>query len=257
VFLFEDYDIKLDTDVIGRNFIYCDEAESTNSVLLDKSGNYVDGTVLFAERQLAGRGRKDRKWYSTRNMNLTFSIYLKRKFIPETVHILNFGAALAVAFSLENLYQLKINLKWPNDVLVGNKKIAGILLESVSSGSKIEEFVIGIGLNANQISFQGDYNNFEPSSIKLLTDIDVDRERLLAEILNQYEEILDRAEADPSSVMNDWKNRCRMLGERVFISDDASGKAGIFEDLDEQGCILLRKEDRSIEKVSFGDIVQV
>jgi len=251
---FDAFDLKLDTDIIGRNFIYCEEIDSTNNYLMDsKAKNDQHGTVVFAERQSAGKGRKDRKWYSSKDQNLTFSILLRQRFNEKNINIINLGTAVSLAMSLENLYQLRVNLKWPNDILISDKKVAGILLESSSSGNKIDKVVIGIGINVNQTSFQGAYN-ITPTSVKLETGTEIDRERLLAEILNNFEEILKRIEINPNDVLNDWRNRCRMIGERVLISDDNMELTGIFDDIDEQGFILLKTDDRKIKKIHFGDV---
>lgn len=254
MFLFENFDIKLDTESIGRNFIYCEEVESTNKVLLEDKDEYKShGTVILAEKQTGGRGRKDRKWFSSKDQNLTYSILLRNKINKRSVNLINFGAALSVAYSLENLFQLKVNLKWPNDILIGHEKIAGILLESVSKGSQIDRLVVGIGLNVNQTLFQGAYNIL-PTSIKRETGIDVDRERLFSDLLNNFEEVLGRVYTDPEGILNDWRARCRMLGEKVIVQDDSFEKKGIFEDVDEEGFLLLKGEDNKIEKIHFGDV---
>jgi BirA family biotin operon repressor/biotin-[acetyl-CoA-carboxylase] ligase len=212
--------------------------------------------VLLAEKQTNGRGRKDRKWYSLDDQNLTFSILLKRKFKGNQVNIVNFSTSLAVAVTLENLFQLRVSLKWPNDVLVDGKKIAGILLDSVSKGSTIEKVVTGIGLNVNQSGFQGQYV-IPPTSIKIEApqeeQLDISRERLLSELLNNFEEIYLRGEERPQSVMDDWKQRCKMLGEKVTIEDTDVSLTGIFEDVDENGFLLLNVKDK-IEKIHFGDV---
>lgn len=254
MFAFEDFDLKLDTDIIGRNFLYLEEVESTNDFLTDPKNNLnTDGTVVFAERQLNGKGRKDRKWYSAKDQNLTFSILLKRKFNEKKLNIINLGTSLAVALSLENLFQLKVNLKWPNDLLVNNEKIAGILLESSTHGNKIEKLVIGIGLNVNQTTFQGKFM-IPPTSIKKITNQEVSRERLLSEILNNFEAVLERVDKEPQQVLSDWKSRCRMLGEKVIIQDDNFSLSGIFDDLDEEGFLILKSDHNKFERIHFGDV---
>jgi len=254
LFNFESFDSKVDTEIIGRNFIYSEEVESTNSFLLNKANKFnSDGTILLAEKQTKGRGRKERVWYSAKGQNLTFSILLtSKKYLGKKFNLLNFTTSLSVAFALENLYQLKTELKWPNDVLVNGKKICGILLESTSQGNKIERVVIGVGLNVNQGLFQGNFN-LEPTSVKLELGESVDREKLLAELLNTFEELIQKIDTNPDEIMKDWKDRCNLIGEKISVTEDGTTKYGIFDDLDEEGFLLLKTKNK-IEKIHFGDV---
>lgn len=254
MFNIEAFDIKLNTEFIGRNFIYADEIVSTNTLLLDKKNNYnSNGTVLLAEKQTKGRGRKDRVWYSAPESNLTFSILLtKDRLLFNSINFLNFAASLSVATAIENLYQLKTSLKWPNDVLINSKKTSGILIESISQGSKIERVVIGIGVNVNQNSFQGTFN-YPPTSIRNELGHNVDREKLMAEILNNFETLIEKIKVDKKELLKDWKLRCDMIGEKISILENDKEMFGIFDDIDDEGFLLLKTKDK-IEKIHFGDI---
>lgn len=248
------FDIKLNTDYIGRNFIYADEVSSTNTLLMDKKSGYnVNGTVMLAEKQTKGKGRKDRVWQSEPNSNLTFSILLtKEELLFKKPNLINFAAALSIANSIENLYQLKTELKWPNDVLIDGKKISGILLESASQGSTIERLVIGIGINVNQNSLQGIFN-YPPSSIRIELGRIVEREKLLAEFLNNFEALLEKIKNDKGDIIEDWKAKCRMIGEKISIIENEKEKFGIFYDVDEEGFLILKTKD-GLEKIHFGDV---
>ena len=250
----EDFDIKLCTDVIGRNFVYTEEIESTNKGLLNSKEFDKDGTVLLAEYQTAGKGRKARIWYSNSGQNLTFSILVKKDFQENELNIINLGAALSVAISLENLYQLSTNLKWPNDVLINEKKIAGILIETTISGSNIDKAVIGIGINVNQHSFtNANEYHFPPTSVKNEFGKEISRERVLSEILNNFEIIMQRIEDEPQKVLEDWKSRSRFLGENIRIVEEGVTKFGKFLDLDENGFLILQKGNET-ETIHFGDV---
>jgi BirA family biotin operon repressor/biotin-[acetyl-CoA-carboxylase] ligase len=254
LFTFKDFDIKLDTELIGRNFIYCEEIDSTNGFLMDAKNNTdIDGTVVFAERQFHGKGRMDKKWYSTKEQNLTFSVLLKKKINEKNINIINLGAAVAIAISLENLFQLKVNLKWPNDVLVNGNKIAGILVESSIQGNKVDKLVVGIGLNVNQTLFQGNFST-PPTSIKIETGTEVNRELLFGEILNNFEEVLNRIYISPETVLDDWRARCRMIGEKIIIEEESNSKTGVFDDIDEQGFLVLRTDNNTFEKIHLGSV---
>ncbi len=254
MFNIENFDIKLNTEYIGRTFVYAEELSSTNTFLMDKQNGYNEsGTVVLAEKQTSGKGRKDRVWCSAPDSNLTFSILLtKDKFLTSNSSLINFAASLSVAFSIENLYQLKTELKWPNDVLLEGKKTSGILIEATSQGNKIERFVIGIGINVNQPSFQGTFN-YPPTSIRNELGRNVEREKLLAEILNNFELLLEMIKKNKSEVINDWKSKCKMIGERISIVENDSEKFGIFYDIDEEGFLLLKTKD-GIEKIHYGDV---
>ena len=254
MFNIETFDIKLDTEFIGRNFIYCEEVDSTNSVLFDKSNKFnQNGTVLLAEKQTKGKGRKDRVWYSAKDQNLTFSILLNsKKYLSVNPNLINFGTSLAIALSIENLYQLRVNLKWPNDVFLNGKKAAGILLETSSRGNKLEKIVIGIGLNVNQTFFQGSFN-IPPTSIKAELNQVVEREKTLAEILNNFEEIIEKVENESKWILNDWRAHCNLIGDKISVTEGDTVKYGIFEDIDDDGYLLL-KSDKKIEKIHFGDV---
>lgn len=250
----ENFDIKLNTEYLGRSFIYADEVISTNTILMEKQNGYnTNGTVFFAEKQTKGRGRKDRVWYSSPDSNLTFSIlFVKDKVLFQNLNIINFAVSLSVALSIENLYQLRTHLKWPNDVLINSKKTSGILIESSSQGSKIDRVVVGIGINVNQNSFQGIFN-YPPTSIRNELGRNVERERLLAEVLNNLEVQIERIKTDKIELLNDWKSKCDMIGERISIIEDEKEIFGIFDDIDENGFLLLKTKDK-IEKIHYGDV---
>ena len=254
MFNLEKFDIKLETDFIGRNFIYADEIGSTNSELLAGKQQYKkSGTVYIAEKQLEGKGRKNRVWNSAKGLNLTFSILLTKDTISDiNLSHLNLAASLAVSTAIENLYQIKTELKWPNDVLIEKKKVAGILIETSIKGKSIDRAVIGIGINLNQIAFQGEFN-LEPTSLKLNLGMEIDRENILAEILNIFEEMLTELEQKPANVVDDWRNKCNMIGDKITITDDDKVKRGIFHDIDDEGYLLLKVNDE-IEKIHFGDV---
>lgn len=252
MFNIEEFDIKLDTDVIGRNFIYSDEVSSTNSELLNNKDFGQNGTVLLAEFQNNGKGRKNRTWISNAGQNLTFSILLKGDFKGNTANIINLGTSAAVGQSLENLYQLRVELKWPNDVLVNKKKISGILVESSSKSNKISKLVIGIGINVNQPNFPGKFE-IQPTSVRREFKETVSRERLLSEVLNNFEDMLNLVQYDPNKILNDWRNKCKLIGEKIKIIEDDEIRTGVFEDIDDNGFLILKSgEKRNV--IHFGDV---
>ncbi|MEW6652528.1 MAG: biotin--[acetyl-CoA-carboxylase] ligase [Bacteroidota bacterium] len=252
MFNIEEFDIKLDTEVIGRSFIYCDEVDSTNSLLLSSREFNTHGTVMLAEHQKHGRGRKNREWYSNSGQNLTFSILLKGEFKQEQVNLINLGAAVSVAQAMENLFQLNVELKWPNDVLIHKKKICGILLESTSKGENLSRIVVGIGINVNQPNFPGKFDIL-PTSVRKEFHAEVSRERLLSEILNNFETVLELSEIKPEKILDDWRSRCKMIGEKVTVVEESKSRFGVFVDIDTDGFMILKVGDE-IVKIHYGDV---
>lgn len=254
MFDLEKFDLKLSTEVIGRNFIYADEVSSTNSEMLRGEEFYKHhGSVLLAEKQTEGRGRKDRVWDSPAEMNLTFSILItEKKYLKKNTNLINYVASLSVALAIENLYQLKAQLKWPNDVLVSGKKIAGILTESVSLGNNISRMVVGIGMNINQVSFQNKYK-IPPTSLKREVKHLADREKSLAEILNIFETLLESSLNPSNKLLEEWKSKCNLIGERITVKFDDTTKQGIFHDINDKGYLLLRTNNK-IEILHTGDV---
>ena len=252
MFNLEQFDIKLDTEYLGRNFIYLERVDSTNKYLLHNKDINEFGTVVLAEEQTAGRGRMGREWLSRPERNLTFSILLNNDLEEFKISHLNLTAALSVAMALENLHQLSVNLKWPNDVLIGRKKIAGILIETSVRGDKMERLVIGIGVNVNQEFFHGEFE-IEPTSVKKEIGHEVSRERLLSEILNIFEENIILLENAPNKILDMWRARCKMIGAKVKVQLGDEVKVGKFLDIDDDGYLILLRGDEE-EKISFGDV---
>ena len=251
-FTIDEMDIKLKTNYIGTNFIFYDEIGSTNEELLNDKSITQHGTVLFADNQFKGRGRLGREWLSYKDNSITFSILLTENLNAKNLNLINFAAALSVAESIENLFQLDVRLKWPNDVLIVTRKVCGILVESVSKGDKIERVVVGIGVNVNQPMFEGHYN-VPPTSIRKEFGRVVSRERLLAEILNEFESNLKKVNKNPSVILNNWRSKCKMIGEKVKVNDGKEEVFGIFEDIDENGFLLLQ-DNKGMRKIFSGDV---
>lgn len=255
LFDFARFDIKLDTQVLGRDFIYLDETDSTNTYLLSSEGDgKPNGTVCFAEKQNKGRGRLERTWSSLKSNNLTFSILLNdSEYISKYLNYINLGTSLAVAQSLETLFQFTPELKWPNDVLVNGKKISGILLESSLRGNTFNKLVVGIGINVNQPVFHGEYN-LTPTSVRMELGTLIDRERLLAEILNNLEETYSSFKSGTDYVLNQWRNRCKLIGEKITVKNGSDELYGIFTEIDENGYLILQTERNEYKTINFGDV---
>jgi len=249
---------------------------STNTDLLARGG--PEGQVLVAEEQTAGRGRMGRSWVSQPGAALTFSVLLRPVTIPASRRgWLPLLTGVAVATAVRSVTPVAATLKWPNDVLAGARKLAGILAEqsgqsaqsgqsgqSGSSSGSGDVLVIGIGLN---VTTPSDALPVSPSGLRatslLAEGATVEREPLLAEVLRSFERryLPFRADPDPAGVglLAEYRSLCATLGRHVRVELPA-GKAlsGIAEDIDADGRLLVREDaTASVSAVSAGDIIHL
>lgn len=252
MFNIEEYNIKLESNRLSSNFVYIEDVDSTNTFLLNSSEFNEDGTIVLAEYQSHGRGRKERNWLSEKGLNLTFSILLKNNLQKEKIQLLSMYASLAIVKALRSLYQLEAFVKWPNDVLVNNKKICGILVENSFIGNQVDKVVIGIGLNVNQSNFPGEYR-IQPTSIKKEFHQEVSREALLSEIINIFDELLADYPNNSQRIIDEWCEYCPSIGDNITIDVDKELKYGVFDSVDENGNLVLRNGDK-YEKINYGEL---
>jgi BirA family biotin operon repressor/biotin-[acetyl-CoA-carboxylase] ligase len=231
---------------------------STNADLLARGG--LAGQVLVAEEQTAGRGRMGRSWVSEPGAALTFSVLLRPAAVPPARRgWLPLLAGVAVAAAVRSVAGLPATVKWPNDVLIGDRKLAGILAEQ--SGDVV---VIGIGINvATPLSaLPASSGGLRPTSL-LIEGADVTREVLLIEALRELERRYLAFLADPdagrSGIQAAYRELCATLGRRVRIELPGDRTiVGVAEDVDTDGCLLVREgETSSVQPVSAGDVVHL
>ena len=133
---------KLNTKVLGRKLVYLKEVDSTQDYIKRNEKDIIDGTVVIAENQTKGKGTKGRTWYTNPKENLTFSILLKPNCNIKYLEKLTIKIAETVVNSIKKLYGYKLEIKYPNDIVINLKKLGGILTESFTVGEKTEKIVI-------------------------------------------------------------------------------------------------------------------
>jgi BirA family transcriptional regulator, biotin operon repressor / biotin---[acetyl-CoA-carboxylase] ligase len=173
---------------VGQNLITLSEVDSTNTYLKNILTNStpVEGTVIMAESQYAGRGQQQNKWHSEPGKNLAFSILLSPDFLPIGNQFdLTRVVSLGVYDALKPLLGDALKIKWPNDVYYNDRKLGGILIENIVHGSKIKHSVIGIGLNINQAEFPDWVPN--PISVKQILQRDEEKAAILSDICSHIE----------------------------------------------------------------------
>ncbi len=248
--------MSLGTNGFADKIIFRRNLSSTNLLARKLAvAGAEEGTVVVAKSQRAGRGRLGREWASPRG-GLWFSIVLRPNISVAQSSGIVFVFSLAVAETLHGKYGLKARTKWPNDVLVGNKKICGILVETNSTGASINFSVVGVGLNAN----------FRPESLPLpLRNVATSMEQELSrkvQLKKLLRAILDRVEKrycqflrqGISELLSEWKTYSGFLNHEVKVTDGSSSVHGLAVDVDEKGALILQLKDGTTKRVLVGDL---
>lgn len=245
----------LTTSILGKSIYTFSSIDSTNSFAKSLPKEEAPhGTLLITELQTNGRGRMQRKWDAEEGKNLLFSLILYPEFGKEKIALLPFAGALAVCDGVEATLPLLPECKWPNDVLVHNKKICGMLLETSAQSGEKEKIIMGIGINVNQETFPEEIR-LKASSLKNEIGKEVNRILLLQNILQAFEFRYAQLSEYPSRLLlRDWKTKTTMLGRRVTIMQpDFSFEAKAL-DLSEDGSLLVELNDGTQKNIYAGDV---
>ncbi|MDA0987314.1 MAG: biotin--[acetyl-CoA-carboxylase] ligase [Bacteroidetes bacterium] len=232
------------TKEIGRNIIFLEETNSTNvfakELPLDKT---INGLLIIAEHQTSGIGRRGRIWTDEAGANILFSIVMTNFTNP---NLIPFASGIAVAKSISEISVLKTECKWPNDVLLNNKKISGTLIEKDKS-----KLIIGVGININQTNF-GDLNKLA-TSLFIETNKIWDRELIIATILNYIEPLIFIAQNNPNQIIDLWKKYTNFFGKIVEINTETGNFTAEAIDVNELGLLIIKKGN-TIETLSSADV---
>lgn len=248
---------QLNTQWLGQNFLYKETLESTNSYVKKISSEEIShGLVCLADNQTGGRGQYNRKWEVEPGVNLTVTLAFQPS-TAERVHVLTLACALALLEVFRRYLdeQNQSWIKWPNDVKVNGKKIAGILTEAVFNGNRLNRLVIGMGINLNQNNFPGELK-MSATSLGRETGQKVERELFLAELLNrvEYKYVLwHQRQPDLIKAIN---RNIRGHGQWVGMEINGESRRRQYKMLgvDEKGKLLMLNEDGGIESFSYEQI---
>lgn len=178
------------TKFLGKNLIIFEEIESTQKYLkeLDKE-KAPNGMVVIAKNQTAGIGTNGRKWLVEKNKNLTFSLLLKPNCLVKEIENLSITIAKTMVDVINKNYGYALNIKYPNDIMIGEKKVGGILTEAVTNNEKVKYIIIGVGLNVNQENFPEEIKNIA-TSLKKEYHKELDIYEILTKFLIEFEKYL-------------------------------------------------------------------
>ena len=249
----------LGTRIMGQAGLYFRSLASTNDVAKQlASSGMKEGTIVLAESQLNGKGRLGRKWFSLEG-GLWFSIILRPRIEPKHALKLTLLGSVAMVKTLNKLYGIRAEIKWPNDVLINHKKVCGILTEASIKGKNLNFAVLGFGVNANFDS-EAFPRHLRDSATTLKTQMKkgVSREILLCKLLGNVEILYDLFRSRKfEAVLDDWRKLSGFLGSYVRIVDGQRSIEGTALDLDTDGALIVRLKDRSTHKIFSGDVTRL
>lgn len=251
----------------GRNIINMDTVDSTNSVamyLADKGAQH--GTVVLSESQTKGKGRLGRHWESPGGMNIYMSLILRPTIKTEDATLLTVIAAVGCARAIIEAADINVGIKWPNDLMSGDKKLGGILTEIKSVSGDILFSVTGIGINVNT-ELEGLPSGVRPIATSVcseaiksgkgeaVSNIRLLRDSLISGALNEMGQWYSVTVTEGRKpLLDEWRRLTSTLGKALKVKIGEEVVTGVAEDIDEYGMLLLRLQSGGLKRISSGDV---
>ena len=245
------------TKIVGRDIRVFEQTTSTNDVIEKLARDGVkEGAVVFAESQTKGRGRLGRAWTSPARKGLWFSVLLRPDLRPQETTRLTVASAAALRRAIQSETGLDPEIKWPNDILIRGKKVAGILTELSAELDRVKHVILGIGVDVNLGA-----NEFPAELRKTATSLKIESGKaisrpelataILRELDHDYARVCGNFFAD---VADEWEAHCTTIGRAVTIQIGGRRMSGRAESLDDDGALLLRTEHGHLERITGGDV---
>lgn len=241
--------------MINFKIIKLDAIDSTNDWLKEKflQGNCIEGDLVWVNDQTNGRGQRDNRWISAAGKNLTFSLFkVFGKLLVRDQFLINCSVTLAILMALKEINIPDLSLKWPNDILSGNKKIGGVLIENFVRGERFSGTIVGVGLNVNQ-------DNFDlfpkASSILMLTQKEQHLDELLKRILEKFNDFFEQCKSENKiELINQYQANLYMKDQWVVFENSDSTLKGKIKGVNSKGKIKIEKENGTVEYFSGGSL---
>ena len=253
---------NLKTKIIGRQAYYFDSIDSTQNQALKMAEDIKNnGTIIVAAKQTGGRGRSGRKWISPKG-GVWISIILHPKFDISITTLFPIASALALSIAIEKIFSIKPELKWPNDITIKGKKVAGMLVDVSLESNKIENLVLGVGINfdvnVKQIEklLKGTPNFYGVASLSEQKQ-DVKPIKLVQTFLVELEKIYIALNAKQTKkIISEWSARSSTIGKNVELNTIDTKIKGKAVKIDEDGALIV-SENNKTHKVIAGDIIHL
>lgn len=242
----------LQTRWLGRDLLLFAGVESTNELASSLARKGERGRVILAEIQTRGRGRLSRSWESPRG-GIWMSLILQPDIPLDLAYQINMAVCVAACRAISSFLGLEMGIKWPNDLMIKEKKVGGILMEVQAMGERLDYAVVGVGINAN-IDPSVFPSEWMATSLSREMGSGVSRtvliQRILLEVERAYEDL------GSEEIFDEWRSRSVTLGRVVRIASNSGELSGVVEDLADDGAILLRTDGRRA-RVLAGDCIHL
>ncbi len=244
---------RLTTAFLGRHIIQAGSVSSTQDLARSKAAEGApEGTLVVAEEQTAGRGRLGRSWVSPPGANLYVTLILRPS--RERLRALSMVAPLATAQAVEETTGLSPRIKWPNDLLLAGRKLAGVLIDTEISGQAPQYALVGVGMNVNMDVQAVPEIAAIATSLRQHLGREISREEVLAAFLNRFELLYVESERGGAAVREAWRARLDTLGRQIRVASGGQMEEGLAEDVDGDGSLILRRADGSRVTLVAGEV---
>ena len=247
---------RLAHSIFSTHIHYQSSIDSTNALARTLAGQGApEGTLVITEEQTAGRGRRGKTWTSPAGANLLFSVLLRPPMEGDRVFVLTMVLALAGLKAVKTVTGVKAMIKWPNDLYVGTKKLAGILTEFSVRGKQVDWAVPGMGINVNWHPDVPEGGGVPATSLLAETGQRVSRNDLLLEILKGFEvSYRDVVRGSMMALYEEWNQSCLVLGQSVVVTSEREQIEGRALCIDDFGALIIEEADGHQRRILTGDV---
>ncbi len=246
----------LHSNIIGREILVLDTIGSTNDYLKKLGGEgCTNGTVAASREQTKGKGRLGRGWVSKKDDCLSFSVLLRPKMAPNEISVITPLAGLAVCKAIRYFTGLDCKIKWPNDIVAGNKKLVGILSEISAEFGAVEYVVTGIGINVEQCSFPKEIAD-KATSLLIETGIHFNKNKFLACVLEHLEdEFVKNDLRFTHSALAEYSDLCITLDRRITFTRCGNKLEATAVEIDKNGELIAELDDKTRLSINSGEVI--
>ena len=242
----------LGTQWAGQDIVYFKEIDSTNRYAKKLAAEgAAHGTLVLADTQTAGRGRRGHSWISPAGSSISMTLILRPEVPPAQVAKISLLTALATANAIRRVTGLDARIKWPNDIVAGGRKVCGMLMEMDATPEKVASVVAGVGINVHQTQFPEEIAH-SASSLDLLAGRRISRSAIVRAFLQEYERVWALGD---EAMMRAYRERSATIGQRVQVIGLNGTYTGTAQDVTESGSLLVRAdEDGEVREVLAADV---